>query len=40
MKYIIQKQLSEKLELINLRSLVAQEANGRMRIRLLALSHI
>ena len=40
MKYITQKQLSEKLEPINLQALIAQETNGRMRIRLLALSHI
>lgn len=40
MKYITQKQLSEKLEPINLKALIAQETNGRMRIRLLALSHI
>ncbi|MFT6195686.1 MAG: hypothetical protein ACJASU_002615 [Cognaticolwellia sp.] len=40
MKYITQKQLSEKLEPINLQPLIAQETNGRMRIRLLALSHI
>ncbi|MBA6231810.1 MULTISPECIES: hypothetical protein [unclassified Colwellia] len=40
MKYITQKQLSEKLEPINLQVLIAQETNGRMRIRLLALSHI
>jgi hypothetical protein len=40
MKYITQKQLSEKLEPINLQALIAQEINGRMLIRLLALSHI
>ena len=40
MKYITQKQLSEKLEPINLHALIAQQTNGRMRIRLLALSHI
>ena len=40
MKYITQKKLSEKLEPINLQALIAQETNGRMRIRLLALSHI
>ncbi|MFT5814271.1 MAG: hypothetical protein ACI9VT_002031 [Psychroserpens sp.] len=37
MKYITQKQLSEQLEPINLQALIAQETNGRMRIRLLAL---
>jgi hypothetical protein len=40
MKYITKKQLSEKLEPINLKALIAQETNGRMRIRLLALLHI
>ncbi|MFT6193208.1 MAG: hypothetical protein ACJASU_000102 [Cognaticolwellia sp.] len=40
MKDITQKQLSEKLEPINLQALIAQETNGRIRIRLLALSHI
>jgi hypothetical protein len=40
MKYITQKQLSEKLEPINLQALIAQQTNGRMRIRFLALSHI
>ena len=40
MKYITQKQLSTKLEPLNLKALIAQETNGRMRIRLLALSHI
>ncbi|MFT6776953.1 MAG: hypothetical protein ACJAV1_002552, partial [Paraglaciecola sp.] len=29
MKYITQKQLSEKLEPINLQALIAQETNGR-----------
>lgn len=40
MKYISQKQLEDKLNLIDIRSLIAKEKNGRMRIRLLALSHI
>ena len=40
MKYVTQKQLSEKLEPINLQALIAQKTNGRMRIRLLALLHI
>ena len=40
MKYITQKQLSDKLDPINLTTLIAQETNGRMRIRLLALLHI
>ncbi|MFT6902639.1 MAG: hypothetical protein ACJAXS_002856, partial [Colwellia sp.] len=30
MKYITQKQLSEKLEPINLKTLIAQESNGRV----------
>jgi hypothetical protein len=37
MKYITQKQLSKKLEPINLQVLITQETNGRMRIRLLAI---
>ena len=36
MKYISQKQLQDKLKLINIKSLIAKETNGRMRIRLLA----
>jgi len=40
MKYITQKQLSDKLELINLKILIAKETNSRMRIFLLSLSHI
>ncbi len=40
MKYITQKQLEDKLKLIDIKSLIARETNGRMRIRLLALSHI
>ena len=40
MKYISQKQLQDKMELLDLKSLIAKETNGRMRIRLLALSHI
>jgi len=40
MKYISQKQLQEKLKSIDIKSLIAKETNGRMRIRLLALSHI
>ena len=40
MKYISQKQLQDKLKLIDIKSLIAKETNGRMRIRLLALSHI
>ena len=40
MKYISQKQLQDKLKLIDINSLIAKETNGRMRIRLLALSHI
>ena len=37
MKYITQKQLSEKLEPINLQALIAQETNDRMRVHLFAL---
>lgn len=40
MKYIPQKQLQDKMILIDFKSLIAKETNGRMRIRLLALSHI
>ncbi len=40
MKYITQKQLEDKLQLIDIKPLIAKETNGRMRIRLLALSHI
>jgi hypothetical protein len=40
MKYITKKQLSEKLEPINLKALITQETNGRMRIRLLTLLHV
>lgn len=40
MKYISKKQLQDKLELINIKPLIAKETNGRMRIRLLALLHI
>ena len=40
MKYISQKQIQNKLKLIDIKSLIAKETNGRMRIRLLALSHI
>ena len=40
MKYISQKQLQEKIKSIDFKSLIAKETNGRMRIRLLALSHI
>lgn len=40
MKYISQKQLQDKLKLIDLKPLIAKENNGRMRMRLLALSHI
>ena len=40
MKYISQKQLQEKMKSIDFKSLIAKETNGRMRIRLLALSHI
>jgi len=40
MKYISQKQLQEKLKSIDIKSLIAKETNGRMRIRLLALSQI
>ncbi len=40
MKYITQKQLEDKLKLIDIKPLIAKETNGRMRIRLLALSHI
>lgn len=39
-KIYYSKKLSEKLEPINLKALIAQETNGRMRIRLFALSHI
>jgi len=35
MKFIIQKQLSEQLDPINFNTLIAQESNGRIRIRLL-----
>jgi len=40
MKYITQKQLEDKLKLIDIKPLIAKETNARMRIRLLALSHI
>ena len=40
MKYIAQKQLQEKMISIDFKSLIAKEINGRMRMRLLALSHI
>lgn len=40
MKYISQKQLQDKLKFIDVKSLIAKEINGRMRMRLLALSHI
>ena len=40
MKYISQKQLQDKLKFIDVKSLIAKETNGRMRMRLLALSHI
>ena len=40
MKYISQKQLQDKMTSIDLKSLIAKETNGRMRIRLLALLHI
>jgi hypothetical protein len=40
MKYISQKQLEDKLKPLDIKALIAKEANGRMRIRLLALLHI
>jgi len=40
MKYISQKQLQDKLKSVDFKPLIAKETNGRMRIRLLALSHI
>lgn len=40
MKYISQKQLQEKIKSIDFKSLIAKETNGKIRIRLLALSHI
>jgi transposase len=39
-KYILQKQLEDKLKLLDIKTLLAKEANGRMRIRLLVLLHI
>ena len=40
MKYISQKELQERLKPIDFKALIAKETNGRLRIRLLALSHI
>ena len=40
MKYISQKELQERLKPIDFKTLIAKETNGRLRIRLLALSHI
>ena len=40
MKYISQKELEKKLNPIDLASLISKETNGRLRIRLLAMSHI
>ena len=40
MKYISQKELQERLKPIDFNALIAKETNGRLRIRLLALSHI
>ena len=40
MKYISQKQFQEKMKSIGFKSPIPTETNGRVRIRLLALSHI
>jgi transposase len=40
MKYISQKELEKKLKPIDFKSLISKETNGRLRIRLLAMSHI
>ncbi len=40
MKYISQKELEEKLKPIDFKSLISKKTNGRLRSRLLAMSHI
>jgi hypothetical protein len=40
MRYMIHKQLQEVLEPVDLKTLIAKDINGLMRICLLALSHL